>query len=66
METFGSCRLIINRNPTTIVGTFVTLEILIFFWWGDLSTLSLKWTPSTNANISSRYHVRFHLLKFSL
>ena len=29
MITFGSCHLIIDRDPIMIVGTFMTLEMLI-------------------------------------
>ena len=50
MKTFGSCHLVINRNPMMIVGTFVTLQMLVFLWEGT-STPFLKWTPSTNAKI---------------
>ena len=58
MKTSGSCHLVINRNPMMIVGTFVTLQMLVFLW-GGTSTPFLKWTPSTNTNVSSRYHAHF-------
>ena len=48
MKTFGSCHLIINRNPTMIVGTLYRCCI---FRWGGTSTQFLKWTLSTNANL---------------
>ena len=41
MKIFGSCHLIINRNPLMIIGTFVTLLVLIYFWVGRHLTLTL-------------------------
>ena len=29
MESLGSCRLIVNRNAPIILGTFITLQMLI-------------------------------------
>ena len=44
METFGSCHCVIDRNPLGIVGTLVTVYMLIFFRWRSTSTTFLKWT----------------------
>ena len=54
MKIFGSCHLAINRNPMVIVATFVTVWMV--FVSVKTSTQLLKWTPSTNVNISPHYH----------
>ena len=41
-----------------IVGMFTT-SYRLFFCLGGIYTLFLKWTPSTNANIFSRYCAHF-------
>ena len=56
MRTFWSCHLIMNRNTTMVVGTFVICQL---FRWGGTSPPFLKWTPYTNTNISSCYHPYF-------
>ena len=46
MKTFGSCHLIINRQPTMICD-FIDAD---FFHWEGISTPFFKWIPSTNTN----------------
>ena len=55
MTTYRSCRLIANRNlpnDRRHGRDFIDADL---FHWGDISTVFLKWTPSTNTNIFSRY-----------
>ena len=59
MTTFWSCHLIVNKkNPDDCryVRDFIDAG---FLRWGGISTLFLKWTPSTNANIYSHYYAPF-------
>ena len=51
MRTFGSCHLIINRNPTMFLNTLRDFIDADFFQWGDILFLFFKWTPSTSTLI---------------
>ena len=56
MTTFRSRHLIVNRtlaDDRRHVRDFIDAT---FFHRGGICTLLLKWTPSTNANIFSRYY----------
>ena len=55
MTNFWSCRLI-NIRKLPDVRDFIDADL---FCWGGASTLFFKWTPSTNANISSCYYAYF-------
>ena len=59
MTTFWSCHLIVNRkllDDRSRVHDFIDAD---FCRWGGASTLFLKWTPSTIANIFSCYYAHF-------
>ena len=64
MTTFQSCHLIVKRKLAAdrrCVRDFINAD---FFRWGGISTLFLGWTPSTNANIFSRYYPHLGNVKY--